>query len=112
MHSQVLRADGDVVAELALLDPHLGMILGAVTDYPDSDWDTFKISNYPNFSLILQIFNLRLVLECSLPDSLGVLEAAMFALPVAAPVDDSTVHADLVGVLLKGVGDCSKGSYL
>ena len=35
----------------------------------------------------------------------------MFALPVAAPVDDSTVHADLVGVLLKGVGDCSLGFY-
>ena len=43
--------------------------------------------------------------QCLVPDSLGVLEAAVFALPVAAPVDDSTVHADLVGVLLREVGD-------
>ena len=49
MHSQVLCANGDEVAELALLDPHLGMILGAVTDYPVVD--AFEIDqSYPNFS--------------------------------------------------------------
>ena len=55
MHSQVLCADGDEVAELALLHPHLRMILGAVTDYPVVD--AFEID--PNFSFNHLNFQLK-----------------------------------------------------
>ena len=43
--------------------------------------------------------------ECPIPDSRGILEAAVVTLPVAAPVDDAAVHPDLVGVLFAGMRD-------